>query len=131
MEWIESLVLGLVQGLTEFLPISSDGHLSITQQAFARLTGRSHTGAENLFFDVMLHLGTLAAIGLYFRGVVRTSVQGLFGSNEVPPCYRREAVIRTGLLAGVATLPLIPDALFLKDFLERTFASTMRPGSGF
>ncbi len=62
MDWLESLLLGVVQGLTEFLPVSSDGHLAITQQAFARLRGSGRSGAENLFFDVMLHLGTLAAI---------------------------------------------------------------------
>jgi undecaprenyl-diphosphatase len=131
MEWFEALVLGLVQGLTEFLPVSSDGHLSITQQAFARLTGRGRTGAENLFFDVMLHLGTLAAIAIYFRAVVGTAARGLLGSNGVAPAYRREAVIRTGLLAGIATLPLVPDALFLKDFLEKTFESTAAAGVGF
>src|SRR4051812_33810923 len=118
MDWFESLVLGLVQGLTEFLPVSSDGHLSITQQAFARLTGKGHSGAENLFFDVMLHLGTLAAIVLHYRAVALTGARGLLGSVEVPPAYRRSAVIRTGLLAVIATLPLVPDALFLKDFIE-------------
>src|SRR5579883_2388584 len=111
MQWLESLILGLVQGLTEFLPISSDGHLSITQQIFARWTGESHSGAENLFFDVMLHLGTLAAIVLHYRAVVFTGTHGLLGSKDVPPAYRRNAVIRVGLLAFVATLPLIPDAL--------------------
>jgi len=131
MEWFESLVLGLVQGLTEFLPVSSDGHLAITQQAFARLSGRGHTGAENLFFDVMLHIGTLTAIVIYYRAVVWTGIRGLLGSNEVPPSYRRPAAIRTGLLAGVATLPLVPDALFLKDFLEKTFESTTAAGVGF
>ena len=131
MEWLESLVLGLVQGLTEFLPVSSDGHLSITQQLFARLGGTIHTGAENLFFDVMLHLGTLAAIVIYYRAVVWTGIRGLLGSKDVPPAYRREAVIRTGLLAGIATLPLVPDALFLKDFLEKTFESITAAGVGF
>jgi undecaprenyl-diphosphatase len=131
MEWIEAVLLGIVQGLTEFLPVSSDGHLAITQQAFGWLTGRSRTGAENLFFDVMLHLGTLAAIVIYYRAVVRTGVRGLLGSSEVPPAYRRQAVIRTGVLAGIATLPLVPDALFLKDLLEKAFESTVAAGVGF
>jgi undecaprenyl-diphosphatase len=131
MEWLESLVLGAVQGLTEFLPVSSDGHLSITQQAFARLTGRHRTGAENLFFDVMLHLGTLTAIVIYYRAVVRTGVRGLLGATEVPPAYRRRDVVRTGLLAGVATLPLVPDALFLKKLLEEAFESLTAAGVGF
>ena len=85
MEWLESLILGVVQGVTEFLPVSSDGHLTITQQAFARLTGTSRPGAENLFFDVMLHLGTLAAILVYYRAVVPTGREGLLGSTDVPP----------------------------------------------
>jgi undecaprenyl-diphosphatase len=131
MEWIEAVVLGIVQGLTEFLPVSSDGHLAITQQAFAWLTGRRHSGAENLFFDVMLHLGTLAAIAIYYRAVVRTGVRGLLGSSDVAPPYRRPAVIRTGLLAAIATLPLVPDALLLKEFLEKAFESTIASGIGF
>src|SRR5918998_180239 len=115
MDWLESLLLGVLQGLTEFLPISSDGHLAITQQAFARLRGSGRSGAENLFFDVMLHLGTLAAIVVHYRAVAKTSVRGLAGSVEVPPAYRRSALIRVGLLAVVATLPLIPVALFLGE----------------
>jgi undecaprenyl-diphosphatase len=131
MEWLEALVLGLVQGLTEFLPVSSDGHLAITQQAFAHFTGRSRSGAENLFFDVMLHLGTLAAIVVYYRAVVGTSARGLLGSVAVPPAYRRLALVRTGLMAGIATLPLVPEALFLKKFLEEAFESSTATGVGF
>src|SRR4051794_2715381 len=123
MEWIESLVLGAVQGLTEFLPVSSDGHLTIVHFALAKWTGRQRTGAENLFFDVMLHLGTLAAIAVHYRAVARTGARGLLGSEAVPPAYRRDAVIRVGLLAVVATLPLIPYAYF-KDRLAATFGST-------
>src|SRR3954454_18397470 len=99
MDWLESLVLGLVQGITEFLPISSDGHLLVFQGIFQWITGQKHSGSENLFFDVMLHLGTLMAIVVYYRAVVKTGAKGLLGSNEVPPSYRRGAVIRTGLLA--------------------------------
>jgi undecaprenyl-diphosphatase len=131
IDWLEAMVLGAVQGLTEFLPVSSDGHLAITQQAFARFGGRHRTGAENLFFDVMLHLGTLAAIVVYHRAVVSAGMRGLLASNEVPEAFRRPALIRTGLLAGLATLPLVPDALFLKDYLERAFESTMAAGIGF
>ena len=131
MEWIESLILGAVQGLTEFLPISSDGHLSITQAAFAKLTGHGRSGAENLFFDVMLHLGTLSAIIIYYRAVSATATKGLLGSVDVPPSYRRAQVIRTGLLAGVATTPLIPLALFLKKWIDKTFESTLAAGIGF
>lgn len=130
-EWVEALVLGAVQGVTEFLPISSDGHLAITQQAFAWMSGTSHTGAENLFFDVMLHLGTLSAIVIYYRAVVLTGLKGLQGSEEVAPAYRRGAVIRTGLLAGVATAPLVPLALFFMTWIKHAFESTTATGVGF
>ena len=131
MSWCQVVVLAIVQGLTEFLPVSSDGHLSITQQAFAALTGRRHSGAENLFFDVMLHLGTLAAIVVHYRSVVKTGAKGLLGSTDVPPPYRRASVVRTALLAGVATTPLIPLALFLKKWIEAAFESTAATGFGF
>jgi undecaprenyl-diphosphatase len=131
MEWLESLVLGAVQGVTEFLPVSSDGHLSITQQAFAWLTGSGRSGAENLFFDVMLHVGTVAAIVAYYRAVWTTGLKGLLGSESVPPAYRRAAVVRTGLLAAVATTPLIPLALFLKKWIDKAFESTAAAGVGF
>jgi undecaprenyl-diphosphatase len=131
MEWIEALVLGIVQGLTEFLPVSSDGHLLITQKAFERLTGRISSGAENLFFDVVLHLGTLAAIVVYYRAVIKTAAKGLFGSEEVPPAYRRASLIRTGLLVGVATLPLVPDKLFFMKFIKQSFGSLTAAGVGF
>jgi undecaprenyl-diphosphatase len=131
MDWLESLVLGLVQGITEFLPVSSDGHLLITQRLFAGLTGTSRSGAENLFFDVMVHLGTLAAIVVYFRAVVRTGFKGLAGSNDVASEYRRTAIMRTGILAAVATTPLIPLALFLKKWIDKTFESAAYAGVGF
>src|SRR3954469_4071297 len=120
MQWLESLILGLVQGLTEFLPISSDGHLALTQHIFDALRGRASSGAENLFFDVMLHVGTLTAIVVRYRAVARTGTRGLLGSTEVPPAYRRGAVIWVGLLAVVATLPLIPLKLFFIEMIKKT-----------
>ena len=62
-----AILLGLVQGIAEFLPISSSGHLSILQNLFHMST------AENghLFFDVLLHLGTLISICIvYWRDIV-------------------------------------------------------------
>lgn len=131
MEWLESLVLGAVQGVTEFLPISSDGHLDVMQKIFERYTGREQSGAENLFFDVMLHVGTLAAIVIYYRAVAKTGAKGLLGSTDVPPTYRRAAVIRVGLLAAVATAPLVPLKLFFIKRIEETHGSLAWAGSGF
>jgi undecaprenyl-diphosphatase len=131
MSWLESLLLGIVQGLTEFLPISSDGHLTLFQVLFARRGGRDVSGAENLFFDVMLHLGTMVAIVAYYRGVVAEGARGLLGATDVKPWFRREVVVRAGLLVFVATLPLIPDALFLKDWFDRASGSLTAAGVGF
>ncbi|MFI5456626.1 MAG: undecaprenyl-diphosphate phosphatase [Isosphaerales bacterium] len=131
MEWLESLVLGLVQGVTEFLPVSSDGHLLLTQNVFTGLTGVRHTGKENLFFDVILHLGTTAAILVYYRAIIATGLRGLLGADDVAAGFRRPEVVRVGLLAAVATSPLIPLALFFKKAIEATFEGITVAGFGF
>ena len=131
MEWLESLVLGLVQGITEFLPVSSDGHLLITQNLFAWLTGVTKTGKENLFFDVILHLGTTAAILVHYRGEIAQAVRGFSGANDAPARFRRSEVIRVGVLAAIATSPLIPLALFFKKMIEKTFEGITFVGFGF
>jgi undecaprenyl-diphosphatase len=130
MEWLESLVLAVVQGLTEFLPVSSDGHLLLTQNLFAWYTGVKHTGKENLFFDVILHLGTTAAILVYNRAVIVKGLRGLLGAEEEPG-FRRAELVRVGVLAAIATSPLIPLALFLKKMIEKTFEGITVAGFGF
>jgi undecaprenyl-diphosphatase len=131
MAWLEALVLGVVQGITEFLPVSSDGHLLLAQSFFAWLTGQSRSGKENLFFDVILHLGTTAAILAYHRRSIVQGWRALSGATDVPPGFQRAELVRVGLLAAVATSPLVPFALFLKKPLERTFEGTTVAGYGF
>lgn len=132
MDWIESLVLGVVQGLTEFLPISSDGHLTITQLGFEHFTGKRTSAADKIFFDVMLHVGTLMAIVLSYRNQAIAGAKGLLSDEaEVSPPFKRASVIRTGILAVIATLPLIPDKLFFMKFIEKTFDSWTYAGIGF
>jgi undecaprenyl-diphosphatase len=131
MAWLEALVLGFVQGITEFLPVSSDGHLLITQNLFAWLTGVSKSGKENLFFFVILHIGTTCAIIYYHRKSILEGLRGFFGSDAAAPGFRRTDVVRAGLLAAVATSPLVPFALFLKKPLEQTFEGTTVAAYGF
>src|SRR4029078_2015862 len=115
MEWLESLILGAVQGVTEFLPVSSDGHLAITQQAFAWLTGRWRSGQENLFFDIMLHVGTLAAILFHSRAVILEGTRGfLLGAKDVRPGFDRASVFRVGLLAAGGTWSPGPFPIFFQ-----------------
>ena len=131
MDWLESLVLGVVQGITEFLPVSSDGHLLLTQNLFAWLTGVAKSGKENLFFDVILHLGTTAAILVHYRREIAVGLRGLFGAKDELAVFGRSAIVRVGLLAAVATSPLIPLALFFKKMIEKTFEGLSFVGFGF
>ncbi len=131
MSWLQSLFLGVVQGVTEFLPISSDGHLALFQILLGGSESGHDTGAENLFFDVMLHVGTAAAILAHYRVHIRDGLRGLLGESDVPEGYRRSQVIRVGILAFVATLPLVPDALIFKPWIEETFQSLTAVGVGF
>ncbi len=131
IDWLKAIVLGVVQGITEFLPISSDGHLLITQNLFDWLTGTKSRGADNLFFDVILHLGTTAAILVYYRRSVAAGSRGLLGAEDVPEGYRRPEIIRVGVLAAIATSPLIPLALFLKKWIDQAFEGIAVAGIGF
>jgi undecaprenyl-diphosphatase len=131
MSWLEAMVLGAVQGLTEFLPISSDGHLSVVQKLFAKLEGYDRPAAENLFFFVMLHLGTLAAILVHYRGAIATGAKGLLGFPDTPPAFRRAEVVRMSFLALLATLPLVADKLLFMDWIEEAFRAPIYAGIGF
>lgn len=112
---LQAIVLGLVQGLTEFLPVSSSGHL----QGVPYLLGWD---SGSLAFDVMVHAGTLIAVLAHFRQELwRMAVDGLgFGLAE--PAERRDARVLIGLLA-VGTVPAAAAGLFLADTFEAAFAS--------
>ena len=99
-----AIFLGIVQGVTEFLPVSSSGHLSVLQNFF-RL---SATDDSHLLFDVMLHMGTFIAICFSFRGELRRIFKDVFAlargdaKSEAP-----SPSVRLGVLIVTATLPLI------------------------
>ncbi|MBE6737684.1 MAG: undecaprenyl-diphosphate phosphatase [Ruminococcaceae bacterium] len=71
MDYILALVQGIAQGLTEFLPVSSSGHLNILQHFFGITEG-------NLFFNVMLHLGTLVSVIFFYRKLVAKLIKAFF-----------------------------------------------------
>ncbi len=112
----EALILGLVQGLTEFLPISSSGHLVLAKHF---LGGVRQPG---ILFEVLLHLGTLVAVLLYFKKDIISILQALLpssGNNDKNIIYRRKLAL--GVVIG--TIPTVIIALLFKDFFESIFNS--------
>lgn len=90
---IESIILGLVQGFTEFLPVSSSGHLVLTQ----KLLGFKNLG-NLLFFDIVCHLGTLCSIFVLFWKQIKETLKNRALFTEII----------------IATLPLFPLVLLIK-----------------
>lgn len=128
MNIFESILYGAVQGLAEFLPISSSGHLAIVHA----LLGGDSSASENLAFDVLLHLGTLVAVLLVYRRDVWQlitsffSLMGkLFHRNFKFSSYTEGE--RFVILVLIATLPLIPAAL-LDHYIEAVSGSLLAVG---
>ena len=112
MTFLSSFLLGLVQGIAEFLPISSSGHLAIAQN----LLGMSDAGTVPEFFDVLLHLGTLVAVFVAYWADIKDMVLEFFRSagdlihhstpNPVPPARRLILLIILGTLPLFVVLPV-------------------------
>src|SRR3954463_7294772 len=111
MGWFEAVVLGLVQGLTEFLPVSSSAHLRIVGTAF----GWDDPGAA---FTAITQIGTEAAVVLYFRReigrIIRAWVLSLFGRR------RNDPDARMGWLIIIGSIPIVVLGLLLQDRIETT-----------
>lgn len=112
-----AIVLGLVQGIAEFLPISSSGHLSILNNLFAMTT----TADGHLFYDVLLHLGTLISICIvYWEDIAAMFFEVLGFINIGPLAGERKArypAARLFFMIVMATLPLLL-ILPIKNLLE-------------
>jgi len=115
---IQALVMGIVQGLTEFLPVSSSGHLIIVPY----LLGWDDPFIDSLVFSVMLHMGTLLALLIYFRAdwlrLIPAWVASIRERSLADDPDRRLAWL---LLA--ATIPAVIAGLLLNDLAETTFRS--------
>ncbi len=116
----QAVLLGIVQGLTEFLPVSSTAHLALVQRF---LPGFAQPG---ILFDVLLHVGTLFALVVYFRTRIAATLTGAFSSDQPE---RRKAWKLIGLLVlavgvtGVLTMPLKRYAIEgMTDFRRMGFA---------
>lgn len=111
MGYFSSILLGLLQGATEFLPISSSGHL-VLAEAFFKIE------EAGLTFDVSLHLGTLLAVLFYFRNDLLAIVTSLIkrADTEDDTLHRKSAY-----LIVVATIPAVVAGLFLEDYAATVF----------
>jgi len=113
---IRAAIMGIVQGLTEFLPISSSAHLIV----IPRLLGWNDAFIDSTAFDVMLHLGTLAALLVYFRADLVRLLRAWFGSI----LDRRLDGDPDRLLAWLLVVSVIPAAILgaaFEGFFDQTF----------
>lgn len=134
MTWWQAILLGIIQGITEFLPISSSGHLVLTQHYFG--WGESDN-AQELFFDGVLHLGTLVAVLIYFGKEIRGQVARFLvgkpsamapGQTTIPtpqssvswPATYRD-LFWLAILVGIATLPAAAVALWKDEAIKESF----------
>jgi undecaprenyl-diphosphatase len=113
--WLQSLILGIVQGVTEFVPVSSSGHLVLLPY----LAGWDEPG---LAFDVALHMGTAAAVIVFFRselvGMAKAVVRP--GGGAESALYRRLLV-----LLAIGTVPAAIAGVTLESFFQETFKSPL------
>lgn len=113
MSFWEAVVLGIVQGATEFLPVSSSGHLVITQAVLG-------IDIPGVFFEVAVHVATLVSILMVYRTRVSTLAYGVVTRDP-------DALRYTGLLV-VATLPAAIIGVFGEDAIEALFDQPAAPG---
>ena len=107
MSWFEALILGLVQGLTEFLPVSSSGHLAIGKALFGIESG-------DLRFEIIVHAATVLATIVVFRKEIWQLLQGLFK-------FKLNAETRYILLILISMIPVFVVGMFFKDYVEALF----------
>ena len=114
MDSTEAIILGIVQGLTEFFPVSSSGHLAMMQALFG---GRESGG---LVFEVAVHVATLLAIVVFYRGRIGELIAGTL--------RRDPASLEYVAKLAVATVPAVVVGLSAKDLIEEQFSNPLLVG---
>lgn len=126
MHIIQSILMGIVQGLSEFLPISSSAHLVFSSNFYKVIKGIeiAQQSNEEIFFDIMLHLGTLIAVLIFFRKdvwvIAKALYRYLFCRKEIisNPENTELTNAKLGLYIIFGTIITIALALPLNDFAE-------------
>ncbi len=119
MTYVEALFLGVLQGLTEFLPVSSSGHLVLAQEVLAKWGGSVPQPGPAL--EIAVHFGTLVAVVLYYRTVIVRIVRDVFTGGPHA---------RLGWMVVVGTIPAVIVGLTLKDQIEAALDSPVVAGIG-
>ena len=112
MTIIQSIFLGALQGITEFLPISSSGHLVLLEH-FLKI---KHSATELLIFDIILHSGSLLALLIYFKSKWKQLIISIWKYFSLKNNDQNKILIKVLILG---TIPIIGTALFAKDFIEQ------------
>ena len=119
MTIIKAIILGLIQGLSEFLPISSSGHLAIV----GRLMGMDPEADSLLSFNILLHVATLAAVFIVYREDIWGMIKAFFGMlgdicTGKGPGLKKDIYRRLVIMLIVGTLPAVAAALIFGDLIE-------------
>ena len=119
-EILKAIILGIVQGLTEFLPVSSSGHLAVIEYAFRKFGGGSEFFTENIFFDVTMHFASVLAVILFFRKrIIDIFRQGnrrillLIVVGSIPAGIAGGLFSKLETIESIKTMPVIIGVCFL------------------
>lgn len=113
-ELLEAIALGIIQGFTEFLPVSSSGHIEIANYLF----GNDSSGDENLTMTIVLHAATAIATIIVFRNDILDILKGIFTSS-----YNDEK--RFALVIILSMIPAAIVGLFFEDIVEQFFTQNL------
>ncbi|MBS7357329.1 MAG: undecaprenyl-diphosphate phosphatase [Bacteroidales bacterium] len=119
MDWLHALLLGILQGLTEFLPVSSSGHLTILSNIFGL------SGEENLTFNVVLHLATVCATLFVLWHEVVWIFKDLFSKQSWKSYQGLNHGTKYAINILISMIPIAIVALFFKDTVESIFGSSI------
>ena len=128
MDPIEAIILGIIQGLTEFLPVSSSGHLVLFQQLFG-------LKEAELLFDICVHLGTLVAVIVVFRHEIRNIIEALWRlfslagrKKSILQQVEFDPELKMALLILIGSIPTAILGLMFQSIADQLFSSSFFTG---
>jgi undecaprenyl-diphosphatase len=122
LSYFEIVLLALIQGLTEFFPVSSSGHLVL----FQNLMGISE---PQIFIDIMLHVGTLLALFVFLHKELGLIIRALPGFIRRPQAIKTDPHIQLAAMLALACIPTFLMGYFFSDFFESLFSSLRAVGT--